>query len=111
MALPPPVAWADLGPGRPAAPARGTGAGATTPEQLTQAWKHLRSITADSRSPADLYDLLSHSVRESSYSFQPQGVSGRMWSPAPGGWRQRCRRRRVGRALCPMHGAGCRLPW
>jgi hypothetical protein len=31
-------------------------------------------VAADSR-PGDLYDRLSHSVRETQYSFQPQGVS------------------------------------
>ncbi|KAI3427442.1 hypothetical protein D9Q98_010357 [Chlorella vulgaris] len=46
---------------------------ASGPNQLAGAWKHVRNVvSADSR-PADLYDLLSHSVRETQYSFQPQG--------------------------------------
>lgn len=74
MALPPPTAWA-ADAARPALPPAPP-AQAASLEQLGQSWKHVRNVvSADSR-PADLYDLLSHSVRETQYSFQPQGVSG-----------------------------------
>ena len=87
----PPTAWADTGPLRsgPSPSQAPPPALAAGPEQLATAWKHVRNVvSADSR-PADLYDLLSHSVRETQYSFQPQGVRD---------WDDGC---------CGAHSAGC----
>eukprot|EP00887_Chlorella_sp_A99_P007116 scaffold2.g7116.t1 len=71
----PPSAWADLGRPRPSAqvaPAAGTG----DVGELSASWKHIRNVVAhDARTP-DLFELLSHSVRETQYSFQAQG-----WPP------------------------------
>ena len=39
------------------------------------AWKHCRNVARDEGRTPDLYDLLSHSVRETQYSFPPHGVS------------------------------------
>ncbi|PSC67210.1 nuclear pore complex NUP155 [Micractinium conductrix] len=72
----PPTAWADVGgPGGRPSPARGPppAPAAAGPEQLGAAWKHVRNVVAADSRPADLYDLLSHSVRETQYSFQPTG--------------------------------------
>lgn len=76
----PPSAWAPLGPGSGALPPGGlppaAGAG---PEAISAAWKHVRNVVSADARPSDLYDLLSHSVRETQYSFQPQGVSALGW--------------------------------
>ncbi|KAL4426022.1 hypothetical protein ABPG75_010038 [Micractinium tetrahymenae] len=73
MFSPPPTAWADVGPARQPSPARPLPGAAASPDQLSQAWKHLRNVVqSEGRSP-DLHDLLSHSVRETQYSFSPQG--------------------------------------
>lgn len=78
MAAAPPSQWADLGslprPANQMAPATDIG----DLEQVSGAWKHVRNVVAhDARTP-DLYELLSHSVRETQYSFQPSGVSCRL---------------------------------
>ena len=52
-------------------------AGAADVEEVSGAWKHVRNVVREDAKSAELYDLLSHSVRETQYSFQPQGVSGR----------------------------------
>ena len=72
----PPAAWADLGaPSRPSPQALARAAGAGDVERVATSWKHVRNVVAhDARTP-DLFELLSHSVRETQYSFQPQGVS------------------------------------
>ena len=44
-------------------------------EQVATAWKHCKNVARDEGRTPDLFDLLSHSVRESQYSFPPQGVS------------------------------------
>lgn len=41
----------------------------------SSAWKHCKNVSRDDGRAPDLYDLLSHSVRETQYSFPPQGVS------------------------------------
>jgi hypothetical protein len=51
-----------------------TSAGADV-DSVSAAWKHLKNVGRDDARPSDLYDLLTHSVRETQYSFQPQGVS------------------------------------
>jgi len=38
------------------------------------AWKHCKDVSRDDARRPDLYDLLSHSVRETQYSFPPPGV-------------------------------------
>lgn len=43
----------------------------------SMAWKHCRNVARDEGRSSDLYDLLSHSVREAQYSFPPQGVGCR----------------------------------
>lgn len=75
---PPPSAWADVGPARPSLPPALPSAAAAGPEAISASWKHVRNVVSADARPADLYDLLSHSVRETQYSFQPQGVSGRL---------------------------------
>jgi len=40
------------------------------------AWKHCKDVSRDDSRTPDLYDLLSHSVRETQYSFPPEGVRG-----------------------------------
>lgn len=75
MHAPPPTAWADTGPSlqlSATAPAP-----AASLDQLSQAWKHVRNVVSADARPSDLYDLLSHSVRETQYSFTPQGVRRR----------------------------------
>lgn len=92
--LAPPQAWSADGlggrsasPERPAVPA----ASSATPDQLDSAWKHVRNVVAADSRPADLFDLLSHSLRETQYSSQPQGVSALLpamtapWSCTAGG--------------------------
>lgn len=38
------------------------------------AWKHCKDVSRDDARAPDLYDLLSHSIREKQYSYPPQGV-------------------------------------
>ena len=74
MGAPPmPAAWMDV-------QQRGS-AGASNGEaprggihEASSAWKHCKNVARDDGRTPDLYDLLSHSVRESQYSFPPQGV-------------------------------------
>lgn len=88
MFSPPPAAWADVGPARQPSPARPLPSAAATPDQLAQAYKHVRSVVQSEGRTPDLYDLLSHSVRETQYSFSPQGVSGPLGEAGGGGsWR------------------------
>lgn len=68
----PPTAWADTGPARHPSPARLPTPSAAGTEQLSSAWKHIRNVASETGRQADLYDLLSHSVRETQYSFQPR---------------------------------------
>ena len=72
----PPSAWADVGQPPVAAAAAAAASGSLTTAAAASAYKHLRTVTtADARSSSDLYDLLSHSVRESQYSVQPPEVN------------------------------------
>ncbi|KAL4425159.1 hypothetical protein ABPG77_008264 [Micractinium sp. CCAP 211/92] len=73
MFSPPPAAWADVGPVQQPSPTRRPASVAATPDQLAQAYKHVRSVVQSEGRTPDLYDLLSHSVRETQYSFSPQG--------------------------------------
>lgn len=43
-------------------------------EEVSNAWKNVKSIT-DGGKGVDLYDLLSHSVRDTQYSLQHPGVT------------------------------------
>lgn len=75
---PPPSVWGLYG-GLPSTSVQSKPApppGAADVELVASAWKHIRSLSSanDGRTP-DFYDLLTHSVRETQYSFQPQGVS------------------------------------
>ncbi|PRW05942.1 nuclear pore complex Nup155 isoform B [Chlorella sorokiniana] len=72
MAYAPPSAWQDLGP-RQAAPSAAPAAAAAAPAELANSWKHIRNVVSTDSRQADLYDLLSHSVRETQYSFTPAG--------------------------------------
>ena len=78
LAAPPPPVWA-LDVARQSSPAASApvprATGKTDIEQVSSAWKHVRNVIREDAKPADLFDLLSHSVRETQYSFQPQGVS------------------------------------
>jgi hypothetical protein len=68
-------------------PSAASSAAPAAPDALASAWKHVRNVvSADSR-PADLFDLLSHSVRETQYSFQPQGVRTSLWRSEAARWR------------------------
>lgn len=71
----PPLQWAlDIASRHPEAPSAPSASG-VTPAVAHDAWKHLKNVVRDGDAKsADLYDLLSHSVRETQYSFQPQGV-------------------------------------
>lgn len=74
----PPGVWAlDVGPRphqqSPSAPAPRAPEAADV-EQVSGAWKHVKTVVREDAKSAELYDLLSHSVRETQYSFQPQGV-------------------------------------
>jgi len=43
-------------------------------QDASSAWKHCKNVSRDDNRTPDLYDLLSHSVRDAQYSFQPHGV-------------------------------------
>ena len=77
--MPPPQGWSTVPPpSEPLPVSRSTATpGADSTEAVGAAWKHVRNVVSrdEARTP-DLFDLLSHSVRETQYSFQPQGVSG-----------------------------------
>ena len=97
--LAPPLAWLDGGGQQqqqplPAQVASDGSQDAADLKQVATAWKHIRTVASkdDGRTP-DLYDLLSHSVRETQYSFQPQGVSpgggaGSMQRPDAPSWEE-----------------------
>ena len=68
---PPPGSWSsDVRPSP-----QGDAAARADVEQVATAWKHCKSVARDEGRTPDLFDLLSHSVREAQYSFPPQGVS------------------------------------
>jgi hypothetical protein len=69
---PPTSSWA-LNASRPTASGGETAAGDV--QEAAAAWKHCKNVARDDGRTPDLYDLLSHSVRETQYSFPPQGVS------------------------------------
>ena len=50
------------------------GAVPTSIDEVSNAWKNVKSVT-DGGKGIDLYDLLSHSVRDTQYSLQFPGVS------------------------------------
>ena len=86
-AAPPPSAWAPEALRGPALPAGAPGPAGAGPDAIAGAWKHVRNVVSADARPSDLYDLLSHSVRETQYSFQPQGVSTPGWQSRAGRWR------------------------
>ncbi len=47
-------------------------------DAVSNAWKNVKGIT-DGGKGVDLYDLLSHSVRDTQYSLQHPGVSSSMF--------------------------------
>ena len=70
---PPPSAWMNATGERGLAAAGGDAARGDI-QDASSAWKHCKNVARDDGRTPDLYDLLSHSVRESQYSFPPQGV-------------------------------------
>jgi hypothetical protein len=68
---PPPAMWqGDV----VASPRSVVGGGAPTSiEEVSNAWKNVKSVTEGGKG-IDLYDLLSHSVRDTQYSLQYPGV-------------------------------------
>jgi hypothetical protein len=81
-APPPPAAsaWSPLvAPAGAPPPPAPTAADAAAPDldAVSSAWKHVRGVSREEGRTPDLYDLLSHSQRDSQYSFQPPGVSPR----------------------------------
>lgn len=54
---------------------------ATSVEEVSNAWKNVKNV-ADGGKGTDLYDLLSHSVRDTQYSLQYPGVSAHQPLPA-----------------------------
>lgn len=71
-APPMPRAWMDFQQRGPAA-ASNSEAPRGDIHEASSAWKHCKNVARDDGRTPDLYDLLSHSVRESQYSFPPQG--------------------------------------
>ncbi len=71
---PPPPSWTSLAMDVASPSAVAPREAITDIEQVSTAWKHIKTVCREDAKSADLYDLLSHSVRETQYSFQPQGV-------------------------------------
>jgi hypothetical protein len=74
-APPMPAAWMENVQQRGSAAASNGAATRGDIHEASSAWKHCKNVARDDGRTPDLYDLLSHSVRESQYSFPPQGVS------------------------------------
>ena len=73
-APPPPAAWMAMDSQQRGSAATNNDANRGDIQDASSAWKHCKNVARDDGRTPDLYDLLSHSVRESQYSFPPQGV-------------------------------------
>ena len=75
MGPPPPGRWqGDDLPSSSRSPAGPTTTSAASVDEASNAWKYVKGVT-DGGKGVDLYDLLSHSVRDTQYSLQYPGVS------------------------------------